>query len=87
MRDIISFIYRLKDRVEDQKEQKRYIKENNIKCKATCNACQYEHYCADFLNVCRACGQYDDKNVCKCYTIDNGEKCPYFKPLKSEGCK
>ena len=63
---------------------KKYEIENHIKSKAVCNACQYEHYCADRSNDCRACGQYAGEKFCKCYEIEYGEKCPYFKPFESE---
>ena len=81
---IICVLFRAIESKTIKKRERKYIIENHIKCKALCNACEYEHYCADRSNDCEACGQYDVKNICKCYEIDNGEECPYFKPIESE---
>lgn len=88
---IISGLFRaiidIKNKKSDKKRERNYAIENHIKSKALCNACEYEHYCADRSNDCEACGQYDAENICKCYEIDNGEKCPYFKPIEKRGFK
>ena len=81
---IIGVLFR---EIKSRKEKKRFeecLKSKRIKCKALCNACKYEHYCADRSNDCRACGQYAGEKFCKCYEIEYGEKCPYFKPFESE---
>lgn len=84
VRYIICVLFRAIESKKMKKCERKYIIENHIKSKALCNACQYEHYCADRSNDCRACGQYAGEKFCKCYEIEYGEKCPYFKPFESE---
>ena len=87
MKFICRFICWLKERIENYKEQKRYNKENNIKCMAVCNACKHSHFCADFTNDCRECEQYGGGYECICNDVEYGEACEYFKPIESEGKK
>lgn len=83
----VNFFIVIKNYAKLKKEHKKLIEESKIKSKALCNACEYEHYCADRSNDCRACGQYAGEKICKCYEIEYGEECKYFKPIEKEGVK
>lgn len=84
---IVNFFIAIKNYAKLKKVYKELTKKIKIKSKALCNACEYEHYCADRSNDCRACEQYAGEKICKCYEIEYGEECPYFKPIESEDCK